>query len=318
MHECIERAVRSALAQNFDDFEVLVVDNGSTDGTWEILTKLQAPNLRVMQNEKNLGCYGNHNSCLTHARGEWVKFLHGDDELMPDCLSSMVEAIAQCPPDTALIGCGAISYGCGDSEVRRTPIPDHLFVFRPATPKEFYQCGNIVGTPTMVMIHRELTLKVGGFDLTLEPGADGDMWTTLRKHYHTAIMPAYKVIVRDDLPDNLSKRVSVAVKLFRRACREIDKWARIDNPNATEYSQMDPHFRHWFCNETRRYWWSSIKYAAAGKFDLWRAMCEELGNRKIFTLTLINFLQRSVVGILGVERSEPWSRQLSHLEYRAT
>ncbi len=319
MSHCIERAVRSALGQDFDDFEVLVVDNGSTDGTWEILSKLSAPNLRVIQNETNLGCYGNHNSCLAHARGEWIKFLHGDDELLPDCLTTMYAAAQKCPENTGLIGCGAIHYGYDDTEAFRTPIPDRLFIFRPAPPQEFYQCGNIVGTPTMVMIHRELTLKVGGFDLALEPGADGDMWTTLRKHYYTAIMSAHKVIVRDDLPDNLQKRVAVAVKLFKRACREIDKWARIENSGLTDYRQIDARFRRWFCNETYRYWWSSLKYAAMGRFELLRAVWSELSQRRLALVTFASFIGRSIGGrLVDGERSMPWSARLSHLEYRPT
>jgi glycosyltransferase involved in cell wall biosynthesis len=90
LRECLN----SALAQTFADFEVVLVDNASTDETSAIAEEyaLHDPRIRCYRNEKNLGVIGNWNRCIGLARGEWIKFLCADDWLEPTCLARMVTA----------------------------------------------------------------------------------------------------------------------------------------------------------------------------------------------------------------------------------
>src|SRR3990172_6845810 len=93
MEPTIERCIRSALGQTYPSVEVVVADNQSTDRTHELALSIKDSRLRVVRNERNLGPYGNHNRLLELSRGEWVKFLHGDDELTPECVEKMVAAV---------------------------------------------------------------------------------------------------------------------------------------------------------------------------------------------------------------------------------
>ena len=88
----IEETLRSALAQTYGNFEVLVVDNASSDGTWELLQSLAAEDkrLRVFRNDQNLGPVRNWLACLGHAQGQFSKILWSDDLIDPQYLAETV------------------------------------------------------------------------------------------------------------------------------------------------------------------------------------------------------------------------------------
>jgi glycosyltransferase involved in cell wall biosynthesis len=82
-------------AQTFEDIEILIVDDGSTDGTLDIAHEFAAVDdrARVIRNEQRAGSSArNANLCVGHARGAWIKFLYQDDLMAPDCLAAMRDA----------------------------------------------------------------------------------------------------------------------------------------------------------------------------------------------------------------------------------
>ena len=82
--ECVE----SALAQSFEDFEVVICDNLSTDGSWALLQELSARSdkVRIFRNDENLGPVENWRRCMTEARGKFGKLLFSDDTMTSDFL----------------------------------------------------------------------------------------------------------------------------------------------------------------------------------------------------------------------------------------
>jgi glycosyltransferase involved in cell wall biosynthesis len=98
LRECLD----SCFSQDYPNFEVLVCDDGSKDGSTDLLNEYQVryPQLRVYKNEKNLGLVGNWNRCVELAKGEWIKFVFQDDYLHKDCLSQFAKRIQ---PDTQLL-----------------------------------------------------------------------------------------------------------------------------------------------------------------------------------------------------------------------
>jgi glycosyltransferase involved in cell wall biosynthesis len=99
----IAECIQSALDQTFTDFEVVVVDNASDDGTWEICKRFAAldPRVRIFQNESNIGPVRNWRRCAEEARGEFSKILFSDDTLEPNCLAEMVPALED--PNVSLV-----------------------------------------------------------------------------------------------------------------------------------------------------------------------------------------------------------------------
>lgn len=88
----IEDCIKSALNQTFADFEIVVVDNCSTDRTWDICCECAAHDARVKvyRNASNIGPVRNWVSCLSKSRGEYIKILWSDDLIHPDFLSKTI------------------------------------------------------------------------------------------------------------------------------------------------------------------------------------------------------------------------------------
>ena len=87
----IARAVYSILAQTVADWELVIVDDGSTDATRHVLQQLSDPRIRVVTHPKNRGVCAAKNTGLDHIQGEWFTILDSDDEMMPDALEVMLD-----------------------------------------------------------------------------------------------------------------------------------------------------------------------------------------------------------------------------------
>ena len=94
----LREALESALAQDYEPVEIVVVDNASTDSTGAYVASMADERLRYIRNETNLGVNGNFNACLEHARGEYFLLLHDDDRIDPDFVTCCMEAL---PSSTA-------------------------------------------------------------------------------------------------------------------------------------------------------------------------------------------------------------------------
>jgi len=85
--ELVGGAIDSALSQDIDGLEVIVVDNHSDDGTWEFLREFNDSRLRISRNDANIGLFGNFDRCASLASGEFTLFLCSDDRLEPGFLA---------------------------------------------------------------------------------------------------------------------------------------------------------------------------------------------------------------------------------------
>ncbi len=98
-----ERAIRSALEQTFGDYEVVIVDDGSSDGTWPIVSRYTGlQRVRVARNPRNLGVTASWQRCLVMARGNYVAFVHHDDYACPTLLAD-AWAVLQRHPSVGMI-----------------------------------------------------------------------------------------------------------------------------------------------------------------------------------------------------------------------
>jgi glycosyltransferase involved in cell wall biosynthesis len=88
----IERAVNSVLIQTYKNIELIIVDDGSTDNTLEILEKYKNPSIRIFRHEKNRGVTAAKNSGLNLIKGEWFTILDSDDEIVPEAIETMMKA----------------------------------------------------------------------------------------------------------------------------------------------------------------------------------------------------------------------------------
>jgi glycosyltransferase involved in cell wall biosynthesis len=95
--DLIERALDSALAQDYEPTEIVVVDDNSSDGTPELIRSRYGERVRLFENDVARGPCGNHDAVVSHARGDFIKFLQHDDFLTPASVSRMAEALLANP-----------------------------------------------------------------------------------------------------------------------------------------------------------------------------------------------------------------------------
>lgn len=91
----LSAAIDSVLAQDFEDYELVIVDNASTDHTQEVLKQYNDPRIRIFRNSNTVSMYANHNKCIEFARAEWIVFLHSDDYFLPSTLFGFKDAIGK-------------------------------------------------------------------------------------------------------------------------------------------------------------------------------------------------------------------------------
>lgn len=168
----LEEAAASILAQTFTDYELLIVDDGSTDGTPAIAERLRRENpdrIAVLRHPDgaNLGMSASRNLGITHAKGEFIAFLDSDDAWSPTKLAEQAEAMRRHPLAGLVYGRALIwrSWQDGESDFYYDlgVEPDRLY----EPPQLFLrQLRNVDQTPTTSgsMLRRSLVEKVGGFE----------------------------------------------------------------------------------------------------------------------------------------------------------
>lgn len=227
---CIERAIRSVLAQEYEPMEVLIIDDGSSDGTQEIVSSINDKRIRYTY-KRNGGVSSARNLGIREARGEWVAFLDSDDLWLPGKLQLQATVIGRMP-EVGLV-CTDWS-GSGEDVFFRSYIKNYFMVFRtfslhfddifPAkedisvlhqdgsrTTYRLYSgnvfekllLGNFVPTSTVVAQKRFLE-ESGGFDESFRTAEDADLYLRFSARYQLAYVDTPTVEYALGLSDKLS------------------------------------------------------------------------------------------------------------------
>lgn len=217
----VRDAIDSILGQSYRDFEFLIINDGSTDGTREILDSLVDPRVRVFH-KHNEGLGKTLNRGLKLATGEYVARIDADDAAEPERLKRQVEYL-ESHPDIAVLGTALkVSYSDGTEVIRQRPLRQedvlrHIIKVCP------------VAHPS-VMMRRSVILGLGGYDVSHDgslgrsAGMDYHLWVrVLANGYGLANLPDPLVIHRK-VATSITGKKSLSFKLFERA--RLRLWAK--------------------------------------------------------------------------------------------
>ena len=163
----IDATMRSILAQTFSDFELVVSDHSSTDGTWEALQRFTPdPRVRVSRLASGGGAPANFNAVTALATGEFLKLVCGDDLIYPDCLAEQVAALATHPSAVMTASTRDIVDAAGVPVFRNRGLAGlHGEVSGAEAIRRGVLAGtNIFGEPASVMFKRDALVEAGGWD----------------------------------------------------------------------------------------------------------------------------------------------------------
>jgi glycosyltransferase involved in cell wall biosynthesis len=173
----LREAVDSVLSQEAADFEVVIADDASGDGSAEILAGYSGdPRVRTQVHGRNLGMVANWNWCLGQARGRYVKFLFGDDRLAHPRALARLAAMLDAEPGAAMAASARLIL---DERSRPVEIWDELGAagYQPGT-DVIARCvrrdRNLIGEPSAVMFRRSASAR--GFDPQWRQVVDQELW----------------------------------------------------------------------------------------------------------------------------------------------
>jgi glycosyltransferase involved in cell wall biosynthesis len=177
----LPRAIRSALRQTVPPAEIIVVDDGSSDETVDVVAGYGAP-VRLLS-QKHSGACAARNLGIQQAKGRWIAFLDSDDEWLPRKLERQAMALRSAGPSVACIFTAIFRIQTDSGHVRMVPLSD-------MHPWEGSLCvSNVVGSTSTVLARRDALLAVGGFDESLPASQDWDLWLRLAIKYELLGLP---------------------------------------------------------------------------------------------------------------------------------
>ena len=285
IRECLD----SIAAQTLADFEVLVIDDCSTDRTVELVQSYvrRDSRFRLLQNPTNLGMRGvpNCNRCFSEAAADWIKFVFQDDVIAPDCLRAL--AVARPSSPALVFSDRGFIFESGTAPELREWYERHstaLRIFHAQTSdipaQRFAELAldhfgmNLVGEPTTVLLHRDLAERFGVFNPHITSVADGEYWTRIGTNIGAVRvdreLASFRVHSASTSARNLTRERKFRVRVldpavirhefaFHPAYEHLRELARLRNPR-TDFEDA-----FWIAASEAHWWLRRIGRAADGE-----------------------------------------------------
>jgi len=242
------QTLQSIAAQTFDDYEVIIVDDNSTDDSVALARQYAASDSRVklFEPSQRAGSSArNANRCLEHARGDWIKLIFQDDVMAPHCLSTLLDATR----DRHRFALCWHNYHFepevdGNTRAYYETLA-RLGIVLPGTyaaPEMFCDAvlthwfENFLGPPSSSFIHRECFRRYGAFSFEMVTISDLDCWIRMGSNEGLAIATAYLVTYRVH-EKSISGRLRTSSEAFYRHQLERVLFC-LDLAFAPEYTRM--------------------------------------------------------------------------------
>lgn len=231
--DVVSRSIRSVLKQTYSDFELLVVDDGSTDETRNLIRSYDDDRLTYIEKRQNEGVSAARNVGIEHATGECFLFLDSDDELVPSALETLLETLEE-GRHVCVTPSNTVIYGNGTVE-------DRIYLEQTVTLEDLvaassrFRFGGTSGT----IVDATAISEVGSFDENLHLLEDHDLFLRLAKRYPIYSTSDVVLVVHKTDDDRLTTESNIhthrnSVTRFLRKHEETLSAAFL----ATEYSRL--------------------------------------------------------------------------------
>jgi glycosyltransferase involved in cell wall biosynthesis len=185
----IQETMESVLNQTFSDFELLVINDGSQDGTLELVHRIQDSRIKVFS-YPNAGQSTSRNRGIELSTGEYISFIDADDLWTPDKLEAQLKALQENPKAgvayswTDWIDESSQLLGKGSHNTEQGEVFAKLLL------------NDFVANGSNALIQRQALVEVGGFDPLVTPAEDWDLWLRLARHYEFVAVQSAQVLYR--------------------------------------------------------------------------------------------------------------------------
>ncbi|PPS45892.1 glycosyltransferase family 2 protein [Chroococcidiopsis sp. TS-821] len=209
--DLLPRAVKSALAQTVEDFEVIVVDDASP----QPVTLPEHPRLRILRQTVNQGGAAARNAGIKAARGQWITFVDDDDEMLPHLVAVSLAAVEKTDLPKPVGVISGIEVFNADGKITGTRLPPTLvkgkhFCLEPIAP------GQSFFTKQTLVVEREILLKIGGFDESFSSRVHTELFLRLNQVCSLLGLPIVTYRLFSHSGPRVSKNPSLRQKNFHR------------------------------------------------------------------------------------------------------
>ncbi|MEB3280994.1 MAG: glycosyltransferase [Lyngbya sp.] len=292
----LNKAVESILEQTFSDFEFVIVDDGSTDNSWQLLTDYAAQDSRIVliQNEKNIGLERSLNKGLSKCKGEYLARQDADDISFPNRLELQTQFLDTHPEVGALGTAVELINQTGAFIGKDYLPPDHDSL------QALLFFNNFMHHSTL-MARRQLMQDAGGYNINLRYAEDYDLWWRLSRLSQLATLPETLLYRRMDDSPRISKlhREAQLLCSFKISLRAVQESLGNQALNVEAYE---------------RFWWSYLKLLDQPAYkQFWQS---RHGQQGLMTSKDIQRLQ-PVWNLLANHRggAKVWGSRLQQLAY---
>lgn len=217
----IGNAIKSILDQTYQDFEIIIVDDASTDNTKDVVLSFSDERIRYMRLNTNMGVSAAINKGINSAKGTFIGLIADDDTWTSSKLERQVSTFNKGNPKLGLVYCGAIKRDSSGNIYKIHPIARGDIYNRLL--KRDYTCGSGTWLVRRACFFDE---RVGLFDESLHAREDYEMAVRISKYYHVDFVPEGLVSVytgsNERLSDNCKKVVDGDIQVFNKIVRNIE------------------------------------------------------------------------------------------------
>jgi glycosyltransferase involved in cell wall biosynthesis len=256
----VGQAIQSVLDQTFQDFELIVVDDGSTDNTRTVVEEFTDPRIRYIHQE-NMGISGTRNTGIRNARARYIAFLDSDDIWLPRLLESQV-AILNSNPDLDWVYARARAISANG--VPRGGILGEAPRY-PGEPFRSILYQDFVGTPITVVVRKRCLDRAGLFDETFHTSVDWELWLRMSRECRfqfvdkiLACLRSHSTRTTKARPDTLDRWSADRVRALDKVYAEDNLPAAIERMKPIAYRNVFMHIGlRWL---SVRHWRRTVKY----------------------------------------------------------
>ena len=206
----VGRAIQSVLNQTYQDFEIIVVDDGSIDNTEEIVNSFDDKRIRYIKHKKNKGAAATRNTGIKNARGEYIAFQDSDDEWLSEKLDEQIKIFKNESNNPGAVYCGVTYIDKKGNSINKKWYPK-----KKGNIYEDLLYKNCVGGCSNVIVKKECFNQVGLFDENFLLCQDIDMWIRIARCYRFSFAKSCLVKYRIHA-DNRSKNHNLMIKNINR------------------------------------------------------------------------------------------------------
>ncbi len=233
----IKYAIESVINQTYQNWELNIIENCSTDGTLEVARSYKDHRINVLPNAQHLNIINNWNAALKSANGEYVKLLHSDDVLTPDCIEKEAAIFSSGKyPTVALVVCDRNIIDSNGKFIvrRRYPFRHGLIKSKSVISLNILLGTNFIGEPVTGLFKKSVFSEIGYFDDSDAHVADLDFWFRILLTGDLYVIPEALALFRISKKTTTFKLKNRHAELFKSFAKKIHNDKRY-NVGAVKY-----------------------------------------------------------------------------------